>query len=146
MAGKAELMLKIHSHVPCNILRVRAREFMLISKTMSLAAEVKRTFSRPEGAVERSVLNCLGYVLRFNSSVTFQIGNGSGDLENPIMRTGAQALLRNRPLQQSLTIGREFTSGSDLTWSHLCVAVNPVCLETLQLNIPGLYHPLSNGF
>ena len=100
----------------------------------------------PEGSVERSVLNCLGYVLRFNSGVTFQIGNRSGDLKNPIVGTGAKSLLRDRPLQQSLTIRREFTSGSNLTWSHLCVAVNPVFLKTLQLNIPRLCHPVSNGF
>jgi hypothetical protein len=37
----------------------------------------------PEIPIQRSVLDCLGKMFGFEIFISFQVGNGAGDFENP---------------------------------------------------------------
>ena len=84
-------------------------------KTPCLSAPVMNIVTRsgPEGAIQSSILNCFGDVAGFDDLTPRQVGYGAGDLEDTIVRPGAEPLLDHGALQQVLGIGAQLAVLAD---------------------------------
>ena len=91
-------------------------------------------FLSPERPVQGAVLDGFRDVLGFNVGLAFEIGDGSGDFQDAIVGTGAQALLSHSSLKQVLTVSGKTTECSHMPRSHLSVAVD--CVFTVGVE-PG---------
>ena len=91
--------------------------------------------SSPIRSVEAAVLDGFGDMFRRQMGCIFQIRNGASDFENPIVRAGAETLLRHGAFQQAFAIGREIAETPDMSRAHLGIAVKLFARggETLKL-------------
>src|ERR1700722_20778231 len=78
----------------------------------------------PVGAIEASVLDGLGDVFGFDVRGVFDIGDGASDFQDAVVRASTESLLAHGTLEQTLTVGGEFTEGADVAGGHLGVAIN----------------------
>ena len=72
---------------------------------------------------------------------TFQVGNGSAHLEDPVVRPGAQAKLGDGQLQELLPFPAHFTKAPELPCPHLGVGMyftfrEPLCLQSSRRIVP----------
>ena len=65
----------------------------------------RRSFLRPVGAVECSVLDGFGKVGNGEMLDAFEIGDGARDFENAIVGAGGESLLLHGPFQEAFGIG-----------------------------------------
>jgi hypothetical protein len=59
------------------------------------------TSSAPEASIQRAVLNRLRNMPHRNPRLGIEVGNGTSDLQYPVVRSRAQALLLHGPFQQT---------------------------------------------
>src|ERR1700722_13066205 len=78
----------------------------------------------PVGAIEASVLDSFGDVFGFDVRGVFDIGDGASDFQDAVVRASTESLLGHGTLEQTLTVGGEFTEGADVAGGHLGVAVD----------------------
>src|SRR5579862_1428667 len=78
--------------------------------------------SRPEGAIQGSVLDGFGDVFWLQATDAFEVGDGASYLQNAVVSACGQALLRHRPFEQAFAIRGELAEGADVARAHLGVA------------------------
>ncbi len=100
----------------------------------------------PVGAIQASVLDGFGDVFGFDVRGVFDVGDGTGNLQDAVVSAGAESLLGHGALQQTLTIGGEFTKGTDVAGRHLGVAVDLLAggSEALELLLARADHAFAN--
>ena len=111
---------------------------------LAMGNDIRDKLLSPECAVQGSVLNRFRNVFGLNGRGAFEIGNRTRDFENSIVGACAESLLRDRALEEALAVGGQFAIRPDLPWRHLCIAVNLVAAETLDLRLASPNHALPN--
>src|ERR1700730_16573831 len=111
-----------------------------------LATIFRLVHSRPERAVQRSVLNRLRDVFRLKLRNSVEVRNRARNFQNPVMGAGAESLLRHGAFEQALTIGGEFAEFANGLRRHLRVAVEFLAFgrKTRQLQLSGADHAVEN--
>src|SRR3989442_1025991 len=96
--------------------------------------------------VEAAVLNGLAHMLRLEVRRTLQVGEGAGDLENPVIGPGRQREPRDRRAQPRVGAVRYATERADVARGHVRVGIDaqPV-REPLPLRRARPVHPLPHG-
>jgi hypothetical protein len=120
--------------------RMDTEELMDAEKLMDLAK------LGPVGAIEASVLDGFGDVFGFDVRGVFDVCDGTGNFQDAVVSAGAESLLGHGALQQTLTVGGEFTEGADMAGRHLGVAVDLFAGggEALELLLAGADHAFAN--
>src|SRR5262249_36773189 len=100
----------------------------------------------PIRSVQRPVLDGLGNMLAFDLRAAVDVGDGAGDLENPVVGASAQALLLHGPLQHAFALRTQVAVGSNLARPHLRVRINALAAgcKTIELNLARAQHPLAD--
>src|SRR3954466_11476789 len=108
---------------------------------------------RPEVPVERAVLNGFSNVLAFDLRDTFYVRDGTGDFQDAVMSSRAEALLGHCALKQALAFGGQIAIGADLAGAHLCVGedalagggkaveLNLTCAQDSFTDLVGAFRP-----
>ena len=78
---------------------------------------------------------------RGDGPLPFQVGDGPGDLEDPVVGPGGEAQALHGHLQQALGLGGRGAVLLDESGRHVGVGVDAGFMETPRLDLPGRYDP-----
>jgi hypothetical protein len=76
--------------------------------------------SVPVTTIEGAVLDGLGDVRDGQVRLTFQIGDGAGDIEDAIVGAGGESLLLHRALEKLLGVGAKLAEGRESGGFPIC--------------------------
>ena len=97
---------------------------------------------RPQLPVQTPVLDGLADVFRPDSLRALQVGDGAGDLQDAVVRPGAEAQLVDGGLQQLPARVVHLAKLPDILALHVSIGEHlPVLAEPRQLLFPGGLHP-----
>src|SRR5208282_1893628 len=101
---------------------------------------------RPERAVQCSILDRLGYVLRLELRNRVKVCDGAGDFQDAVVGAGAEALMGHGAFQQAFAIGGEFAEFANELGRHLRVAIELLASsrKARQLNVTRSNHTPEN--
>src|SRR5213594_4417987 len=107
--------------------------------------DMSNTLPQPS-PVQTAVLNRLADVLRLEVGRPLEVGEGAGDLENPVIRPRGQGEPRDRRAQQGVGAVRHAAEDADVPRRHVGVGVDArPAREPLPLHRPRPVHPLPHG-
>ena len=95
-------------------------------------------------AIQTAILYGFGDVIRMDVRTGLQIGNGAGDLENAVKRSGRKTEFIDGRFQQPPGGIIDFAMGFDVTAAHAGVAMKFGPAKAFSLNLPGGGHSPAN--
>src|SRR5579863_3600259 len=133
--------------VPASYPRLTAWALLLRCSAAFLFTNSRLSHSCPERPIQRPILDGFGDVFWLKAGNAFEVGDGTGYLQDAVVGARGQALLQHGTLQQALAVGRELAEDADMAGSHLGVAVDLVAGsggKPLQLGFPGPDHAFAH--
>src|SRR5256885_2857386 len=95
--------------------------------------------------IQAAILDRLAHVARRQGCGALEIGDGAGDLENPVVRPGGEREPGDRSPQQRIGAIGDAAEGADVAWGHVRVGVDPgAAREAVALHGAGPIHPLAH--
>src|SRR5271163_4181446 len=105
---------------------------------------VGRIYGSQWRAIERSILDRLADVMRFDPLGSVQVGDRACHFEDPRVRASAEAEAVDREFEQPFAVGFDLAMRAKLAGAHLGIAVEAHPRKSLELDRAGSINPLAN--
>ena len=117
----------------------------ILSQILNALNTVVDRFSPIAFPIQCPILDCLGNLVDANIALSGQVGQGPGNLQDPIIGPGGEAQFVHRGFQQTLGIQANGAMRTNMPTAHPGVAKDPGPCKTPGLNLAGHFHPFADG-